>query len=134
MSQRKIRHEMLAETLANIHQASPGCYGIRRVRAELVRGLGIKVGRDQVGLVMQRTGIRGVAGTRKRYVNREHLITTEDLVQQNFTTTALNQLWCTDITEHPTKEARCIAVRLFVLSQNCQVSHRHVNRLSKRTS
>src|SRR5699024_2028805 len=73
MSQRKIRHEMLAETLANIHQASPGCYGIRRVRAELVRGLGIKVGRDQVGLVMQRTGIRGVAGTRKCYVNREHL-------------------------------------------------------------
>jgi len=112
MSQRHIRHEMLAETIANIHQASRGCYGVRRIHAELVRGLGIQVGRDQVALVMQRTGIRGIAGTRKRYVNREHLITTEDLVQRNFTATAPNQLWCTDITEHPTTEGKvyCCAV------------------------
>jgi len=112
MSQRQIRHEMLAETIANVHQASRGCYGVRRIHAELVRGLGIQVGRDQVALVMQRTGIRGIAGTRKRYVNREHLITTEDLVQRNFTATAPNQLWCTDITEHPTQEGKvyCCAV------------------------
>jgi len=43
MSQRNIRHEMLAETLANIHQASPGCYGIRWVHIELVRRLDIQV-------------------------------------------------------------------------------------------
>src|SRR5699024_3019763 len=74
--------------------------------------LGIQVGRDQVGLVMQRTGIRGITGTRKRYVNRQHLITTENLVRRNFTATAPNQLWCTDITEHPTTEGKvyCYAV------------------------
>jgi len=103
---------MLAEAIANIHQASRGCYGVRRIHAELARGLGIQVGRDQVALVMQRTGIRGIAGTRKRYVNRQHLITTEDLVQRNFSATAPNQLWCTDITEHPTTEGKvyCCAV------------------------
>ncbi len=55
---------------------------------------------------MARTGLRGLAGTRKRYVNREHLVTTEDLVNRNFTATAPNQLWCTDITEHPTREGK----------------------------
>ncbi len=106
MSQRTIRHEMLAETIANIHRASRGCYGARRVHAELVHGLGIRVGRDQVARVMVRTGLRGLAGTRKRYVNREHLVTTEDLVNRNFAATAPNQLWCTDITEHPTREGK----------------------------
>ena len=106
MSQRTIRHEMLAETIANIHRASRGCYGARRVHVELVHGLGIHVGRDQVARVMVRTGLRGLAGTRKRYVNREHLVTTEDLVNRNFTATAPNQLWCTDITEHPTREGK----------------------------
>lgn len=55
---------------------------------------------------MQRTSIRAIAGTRKRYVTREHLITIEDLVQRNFTATAPNQLWCTDISQHPTTEGK----------------------------
>ncbi len=38
MSQRTICHEMLAETIANIHRASRGCYGARRVHAELGHG------------------------------------------------------------------------------------------------
>ncbi len=103
---------MLAETIANIHRASRGCYGIRRVHAELIHGLGIAVGRDQVARVMADTGLRGLSGTRKRYVNREHLITTDDLVNRNFTATVADQLWCTDITEHPTREGKvyCCAV------------------------
>jgi putative transposase len=92
------------------------CYGVRRVHAELLHGLGIQVGRDQVALVMSRLGLRGISGTRKRCVNREHLIMTEDLVERNFTATAPNQLWCTDITDHPTREGKhncCYVLRLF---------------------
>ncbi|WP_236866596.1 IS3 family transposase, partial [Brevibacterium daeguense] len=112
LSQRGIRHAMLTETIANIHRASRGCYGVRRIHAELVHGLGITVGRDQVALVMSRAGIRGLAGTRRRYVNREQLITTEDLVNRKFTASSPDQLWCTDITEHPTREGKvyCCAV------------------------
>lgn len=106
MSQRQIRHEMLAETIANIHRSSRACYGVRRAHSELVHGLGVEVGRDQVALVLSRLGLRGISGTRKRYVPREHLITTENLVERNFTDTAPNQLWCTDITEHPTREGK----------------------------
>lgn len=71
-----------------------------------MRGIGIHVGRGQVALVMSRTGLRGISGTRKRYVKRKHLITAPDLVSRQFTADAANQLWCTDITEHPTKEAK----------------------------
>lgn len=63
MSRRTIRHEMLAETITNIHRASRDCYGVRRVHAELVRGLGIHVGRDQVAQVISRTGLWSVSGT-----------------------------------------------------------------------
>lgn len=106
ISQRRIRHEMLAEAIANIHRSSRARYGVRRVHAEPVNGFGMKMGRDQVALVMSRQGLSGISGTRKQYVNREHLITAEDLVQRKFTATARNQLCCTDITEHPTREGK----------------------------
>lgn len=93
MSQRTIRHEMLAEKIAIIGRASRGCFRVLSVHAELVKWLGIHVGRDQVALVMSRTGLRGISGTRKRYVNREHLVTASDLVSRQFTANAPNQRW-----------------------------------------
>lgn len=112
LSQRGVPHAMLTETIANIHRASRGCYGVRRIHAELVHGLGISVGCDQVARVMARVGIRGLAGTRRRYINRDPLITTEDLVNRKFTASGPDQLWCTDITKHPTREGKvyCCAV------------------------
>ena len=52
MSQRKILHDVFAEMLAKIHQASRGYYGAHRIRAEVGRGLCFRVGRDQVALVV----------------------------------------------------------------------------------
>jgi len=104
ISQRRIRHKMRAEAIANIHRSFRACHGVRPVHAELVNGLGMKVGRDQVALVMSRLGLRGISGIRKRYVNREQLITAEDLMQRKITAAARNQLSCTDITEHPARE------------------------------
>ena len=66
MNQITIRHEMLTETIANVQRSSRGCYGVRWVHAELLKALGIRVGHDQVALVMSRTGLRGISGTRKR--------------------------------------------------------------------
>ncbi len=111
-TQRALRHAMLAETIEHVHVASRGCYGVRRVHAELKHGLGIRVERDQVHLIMRRLGLRGISGTRKRYINKNYLITTADLVDRNFTATRPNQLWCTDITEHHTREGKdyCCAV------------------------
>lgn len=40
------------------------------------------------------------------YVSKQDIATHEDLVNRNFTATRAYQLWCTDITEHPTREGK----------------------------
>ncbi len=111
-SQRRLRHEMLAETIRAIHAASRGCYGVRRIHAELTLGMGIEVGSGQVHSIMKHIGMQGISGSRKRYISKRDAATHSDLVNRNFTATRENQLWCTDITEHPTREGKvyCCAV------------------------
>ncbi|MEZ0054384.1 transposase InsO family protein [Mycobacterium sp. MAA66] len=61
---------------------------------------------------MKSIGIQGISGTRKRRINMDYVVTSEDLVNREFTATRANQLSCTDITEHPTREGKvyCCAV------------------------
>ncbi|WP_431950313.1 hypothetical protein [Nocardia lijiangensis] len=75
---------------------------MRRIHAELTIGMGIEVGSGQVHTIMKHIGVQGISGTRKRYISKQDVATDEDLVNRNFTATRENQLWCTDITEHPT--------------------------------
>ena len=55
---------------------------------------------------------QGPARARKGIKNLKNARTCEDLVQRRFTATAPNELWLTDITEHPTAEGKvyCCAV------------------------
>jgi putative transposase len=76
------------------------------VHAELTLGRGIKVGRHQVELVMRRAGLRGVVGRRKRpRIERPDAIAL-DLVDRSFARNGPDELWVTDITEHPTREGK----------------------------
>ncbi|WP_407675238.1 transposase [Nocardia puris] len=50
---------MLAETIRAIHAASRGCYGVRRMHAELTIGMGIEVGSGQVHSNMKRSSPHG---------------------------------------------------------------------------
>ena len=112
----RVRHQMLSEMIIQIHAQSRGCYGKRRIWAELTMGMGIQAGREQVGAIMKTLGLRGISGTRKRCMNRDYLVTHEDLVQRNFTANAPNQLWWADITEHATKEGKlyvCCVIDVF---------------------
>lgn len=114
--QMRVRHQMLSEMIIQIHAQSRGCYGKRRIWAELTMGMGIQAGREQVGAIMKTLGLRGISGTRKRCMNRDYLVTHEDLVQRNFTANAPNQLWWADITEHATKEGKlyvCCVIDVF---------------------
>jgi transposase InsO family protein len=76
------------------------------VHAELTKGLGIKVSHGTVALLMRRlraANIQGITGRRKRhYVPPQ--TTAKDLVDRAFSRDLPNQLWVTDITEHPTRE------------------------------
>jgi putative transposase len=53
-SARSIRHALLTDVIRQVHADARGTYGSRRVRAELVMGRGLMVGRCAVELLMRR--------------------------------------------------------------------------------
>jgi putative transposase len=105
LSARAIRHVWLTDLIREIHTASRGTYGQRRVHAELTLGRGITVGHGQVELVMRRASIAGLSG-RPKWRRVPNLATATDLVDRQFTRYERDQLWVTDITEHPTREGK----------------------------
>jgi putative transposase len=104
-SPRRIRHAWLTDLIGAIHQASRGTYGAPRVHAELTLGQGIIVGHNTVSLLMRRASITGLPA-RSRSKPTRRPVTITDLVRRNFHRDGPNQLWVTDITEHPTREGK----------------------------
>ena len=81
------------------------------MHAELVLGLGEQVNRKRVARLMRQAGLQGIY-RRKGRKNLVNAATEEDLVHRQFQVDALDRLWLTDITEHPTAEGKlyCAAV------------------------
>lgn len=96
---------------AEAHRPVAGTYGSRRVHAELTLGRGVQVGYHAVTMLMARAGLQGLPGNRRRRKPTGGP-TALDLVDRNFARTEPDQLWVTDITEHPTREGKmyCCAV------------------------
>jgi transposase InsO family protein len=116
-SLRAVRHVWFTELIARVHADSRGVYGARRVHAELTLGHGIAVGHGQVELLMGRAGIQGISG-RPRFRRVPNVATATDLVERQFHRDEPDQLWVTDITEHPTREGKVYcAVVLDVFSR-----------------
>ena len=87
-----------------------------RVRAALEIEHGLIVNKKLVWKIMRELGIKGLPGPRKGVKNLKNAPTCEDLVQRQFTASAPNELWLTDITEHPTSEGKlycCVVLDLF---------------------
>jgi putative transposase len=107
-------NELLLKHIQEIHRESRGTYGWPRVHAELRLGLGLLVNHKRVARLMRQAGIQGL------YRRRRHATTlrdpaadpSTDLVNRQFHVQGPNQLWVSDITEHPTTEGRvyCAAV------------------------
>ena len=104
-SVRSIRHVWLTDLIRDVHGASRGTYGARRVHAELTLGRGLAVGRYAVELLMRRAELKGLPGRRRRRPIHE-TPTASDLVDRNFGRAEPDRLWVTDITEHPTREGK----------------------------
>lgn len=116
-SARAVRHVLLTDAIREVHEASRGTYGVRRVHAELTLGRGLSVCRETVALLMARAGLQGVTGRPKWRRPTPDLVST-DLVDRQFTREQTDQLWVTDITEHPTREGKVYcAVVLDVCSR-----------------
>jgi putative transposase len=114
LSPRDEENELLLKHIRQIHADSRGTYGSPRVHAELTLGLGLPVNEKRVARLMRQAGIRGLSWRRRRgcTVRDPDAEPAGDLVNRQFTATGPNQLWVTDITEHPTDEGKlyCAAV------------------------
>jgi putative transposase len=105
-SARAIRHAWLTDAIRQVHAASRQTYGSRRIHAELTLGRGISVGYHAVELLMRRAGLQGVTGRPKFRRGLRPEATADDLVKRQFARAGCDQLWVTDITEHPTREGK----------------------------
>ena len=102
-SARAQRDATLLVVLAAIHAANFSVYGARKMWKAMVRA-GHDVGRDQVARLMREAGLRGVRRSKRvRTTKRDDAAPrSPDLVERDFTATAPNQLWVTDLTFVPT--------------------------------
>jgi putative transposase len=115
-SPRQLRFAWLTDLVRAIHADSRGTYGWRRVNAELTYGHGVIVNRKTVRKIMRAQGLHGLPGARKSFRGKANIATTADLVERRFDRPAPDQLWVTDITEHPTREGKlycCVVLDVF---------------------
>jgi len=85
-----------------------GIAGSRR-RYGLNLESGLIVNYKLVASTMQLSQVHGVPKRRSGKRNLIAVRTTSDLVNRDFSTTGPNQLWVTDITEHPTRESHAFS-------------------------
>jgi transposase-like protein len=91
-SARAVRHAWLTDMIRQVHTASNGVYGGRRVHAELTLGRGILVGHGAVELLMRRAGLKGLPGNKHRRLVHQ-TPTAADLVDRQFSRTGPDELW-----------------------------------------
>ena len=106
----------MAGEIADVHKASGGTYGSMRVTAELRYGREIVVGHNAVESIMRELGIKGLPTRRLPKGARAAKVTSLDLVRRSFQRDRPNELWMTDITEHPTREGKvycCVVLDAF---------------------
>lgn len=105
LSRTQMRRQWLTGLIREVHVASRGTYGSRRVHAELTLGMGVQVSERLVAVLMSLAGIYGLPGP-ARVKRLRGIVTADDLVNRKFHRLSPNELWVTDITEHPTREGK----------------------------
>jgi putative transposase len=104
-SSRAVNDRSLMPKIKRIYEASQGTYGSPRVRAELIDE-GEHVGRRKVARLISLSRLRGCPKRRFRTTTQRepaHPVA-KNLLKQNFTATAPNQLWAGDITYISTRQ------------------------------
>jgi putative transposase len=103
VSARAMRDAVMMPILLALWQANYSVYGAHKLWKAAHRA-GHDIGRDQVARLMRSLGIQGVRRGRRLVTTRrdDRAGRAPDLVRRDFTATAPNQLWVTDLTYVPT--------------------------------
>ncbi|WP_446044785.1 IS3 family transposase [Streptomyces olivaceus] len=103
--ERRRQDAELTGRIRQVHEDSQGTYGSPRVHAVLKRN-GIHVGRKRVERLMREAGLAGISPRRPKGFTRRNpdADLAPDLVRRDFTASAPNRLWVTDLTMIATQE------------------------------
>jgi putative transposase len=105
MSKRAVRHLKLTEKITDIHASTKQIYGSPRIHGEL-RNLGEVVGQNTVAKLMQRADIQ--SRVHRRFVvttnSRHNQPAAPNLLGREFTASAPNQKWLSDVTGIETRK------------------------------
>jgi transposase InsO family protein len=104
VSQRDWDQARLINAALDVHSDDPA-FGYRFIADELSTH-GITAGRNRVARLCRSQRIWSVFAKKKGLTRRAGPPVHEDLVERRFTAAGPNQLWLTDITEHPTGEGK----------------------------
>ena len=104
-TRQELRRHWLGGLIREIHSASQGTYGRRRVPAELVIGRKLVVNKKLVARLMTEAGLFGLPIKKVRRGPKGE-VACSDLVRRNFCSERADRLWLIDITEHPTREGK----------------------------
>jgi putative transposase len=134
-SPRTEENELLLKHSERIHAESRGTYGWPRVHAELTLGLGMVVNHKRVARLMREAGIQGLYRRRRRGCTVRDLQAEPylDLVDRDFVVEGPDEIWCTDITEHPTPVlwGSTVAASRWC-SRSCRAARASAGRRSRR--
>lgn len=102
-SARAVRDTAMVAVLRQLWEDNYRVYGARKLW-KAARRAGHDIGRDQVARLMRAAGIEGARRTKRVRTTRPEAGAPRhpDLVERDFTATAPNQLWVTDLTYVPT--------------------------------
>ncbi|WP_404444514.1 IS3 family transposase [Microbacterium marinum] len=102
-SARTVRDEELIPQLVELWETNYRVYGVRKLW-KAARRAGIMIGRDQTARLMKLAGIEGARRSKRVKTTRPDPASARhpDLVKREFTATASNRLWVTDLTFVPT--------------------------------
>lgn len=107
-SNRDLENETLTEQMTMIHQESSQRYGAEKIHQLLIEK-GFQASIKRVQRLMQKAGIYSI--TKKKFrpqSNNEPVVERENLLEQDFSTTAPKQKWAGDITYiHTVKNGWC---------------------------
>lgn len=107
----QLRRQWLTGLIREIHTASRGTYGSRRIHAELIIGMEIPCSSRLTSVLVTTSGIYGLPGP-TRVKRLKEVATADDLVHRKFHRLTPDELWVTDIADYPTREGKifCAAV------------------------
>ena len=104
VSDREWSDAHLINAAMDVHHDDPG-FGYRFIADEL-QAAGVSAGENRVARLCSQQGIWSLHSRKRGLSRRPGPAVHDDLVERDFSATWLNQLWLTDITEHPTGEGK----------------------------